>query len=117
MSDNEISKELKSINAIIKSRYSGYMMMFAKELKNKAYKHNDVLGVKEYVINENKVLVEYYDSYFVLQSQKLISMDYSVYGGFYAVEDTYFLLTGQNNPSESPDVTCFAITKYDKNQQ
>ena len=57
MSDNEISKELKSINAIIKSRYSGYMMMFAKELKNKAYKHNDVLGVKEYTVNGNRVLV------------------------------------------------------------
>lgn len=57
MSDNEIRKELKSINAIIKNRYSGYMMMFAKELKNKAYKHNDVLGVKEYMVNGNRVLV------------------------------------------------------------
>ena len=57
MSDNEIRKELKTINAIIKNRYSGYMMMFAKELKNKAYKHNDVLGVKEYTVNGNRVLV------------------------------------------------------------
>ena len=55
--DGEIRKELKSINDTIKSRFSGYVKMFAKELKSKAYKHNDVLGVKEYVINENKVLV------------------------------------------------------------
>ena len=36
----------------------------------------------QYLANENKVLVEYYDSDFVLQSQKLISMEYSGYGGF-----------------------------------
>ena len=30
--DSEIRKELKTINATIKSRYSGYVKMFAKEL-------------------------------------------------------------------------------------
>ena len=33
------------------------MKKFGKKLKSKAYKHNDVLGVQEYVINWNKVLV------------------------------------------------------------
>ena len=30
---------------------------FEKQLKSKAYKHNDVLEVREYVINWNRVLV------------------------------------------------------------
>ena len=55
--DGEIRKELKSINATIKSRFAGYLKMFEKKLESKAYKHNDVLGVKEYVINGNKVIV------------------------------------------------------------
>ncbi len=69
----------------------------------------------QYLAGENKILVEYYDDRYNRQSQELITMDYSVYGGFYAVGDTYFVLTGQNNPSESSSVTSFAITKYDKN--
>ena len=57
MSDKEILKELKSIDVILKSRISGHLKKFEKQLKSKAYKHNDVLEVREYVINWNKVLV------------------------------------------------------------
>ena len=57
MSDNEIIKELKSIDAVLMSRCSGYFKKFKKKLKSKAYKHNDVLDVKEYEINGNRVLV------------------------------------------------------------
>ena len=53
----EIIKELESIDAILKSRRKGHWKKFAKKLKSKAYKHNDVLDVKEYEINDNKVLV------------------------------------------------------------
>jgi hypothetical protein len=57
MSDGEIIKELKFIEEVIGSRYSGYWKKFAKKLKSKVYKHKDVLGVGEYKINENKVLI------------------------------------------------------------
>lgn len=57
MSDKEIVKELQSIEGVIKSRISGYIAKYRKKLKSKAYKHNDVLGVGEYVINGNKVLI------------------------------------------------------------
>lgn len=57
MSDSEIIKELKSIDAIIKSRISGYLKKFGMKLKSKAYKNNDILGVEEYEINDNRVLV------------------------------------------------------------
>ena len=57
MSDGEIIKELKSIDAVLQSRGSGLLKKFGKKLKSKAYKHNDVLEVKEYEINGNRVLV------------------------------------------------------------
>ena len=66
MSNSEIIKELKSIDAIIKSRISGYLKKFGKKLKSKAYKNNDILGVEEYEINYNRVLVCF---------QKLVSTD------------------------------------------
>ena len=69
----------------------------------------------QYLIAENKLLVEYYDSSFTVISRKLVTPSFSVFGGFYAVGDNYFVLTGQNNPSQSANVTCFAVTKYDKN--
>ena len=57
MSDSEILKELKTIDTILKSRISGHLKKFEKKLKSNAYKHNDVLAVREYVINWNRVLV------------------------------------------------------------
>ena len=57
MSDNDIIKELKTIDVVLQSRGSGLLKKFGKKLKSKAYKHNDVLEVKEYEINGNRVLV------------------------------------------------------------
>ena len=57
MSDREIIKELKFIEDTLESRRKGYWMKFKKGLKSKAYKHCDVLGVSNYVINGNKVFV------------------------------------------------------------
>ena len=55
MSDSEILKELKTIDTILKSRISGHLKKFEKKLKSNAYKHNDVLEVREYVINWIKI--------------------------------------------------------------
>lgn len=57
MSNSEIVKELKTIEDALISRNKGYWKKFGKELKSKAYKHCDVLGKGEYVINGNKVFV------------------------------------------------------------
>ena len=65
-------------------------------------------------LSSGELLVEYYDSSFVRQSNKTLSLEYPLFGGFYAVGDNYFVLTGQNNPSEYNSVVCFAVTKYDK---
>jgi ribosomal protein S19 len=69
----------------------------------------------QYIVTENKLLAEYYDNSFNKTSQKLVDLEYPIFGGFYAVGDNYFVLTGQSNLSECADVVCFAVTKYDKN--
>ena len=68
----------------------------------------------QYIISENKLLIEYYDSSFNLLSSKTLTPEFPVFGGWYSADDYYFVLTGQNNTSESSSVTCFAVTKYDK---
>ena len=62
----------------------------------------------------DELLVEYYDSSFVRLSNRTLTLDYPLFGGFYATGDYYFVLTGQNNPTEDKNVVCFAVTKYDK---
>ncbi len=69
----------------------------------------------QYLVSENKLLVEYYDSAYNLLSSKTVIPEFSVFGGWYPADDYYYVLTGQSNPSESASVTCFAVTKYDKN--
>ena len=69
----------------------------------------------QYLENDNKLLVEYYSSDYKRLSSKTMSLEFPIFGGFYAVGTNYFVLTGQNNPSQSASVTCFAVTKYDSN--
>lgn len=57
MNDREIIKELKSIDVIIKSNISRYLKKFSKKLNSKKYEHNDVVGLREYKINGNKVII------------------------------------------------------------
>ena len=59
-------------------------------------------------------LVEYYDSAYNLLDTKIIPKELSLFGGFYATDSNYFLLTGQTNEDESADVEVYRITKYDK---
>lgn len=67
-------------------------------------------------ISENDgYLVEYYDDQYQFLRSVTIPRELSVYGGFYASGSHYYILSGQNNPSESAEVECFRITKYDLN--
>lgn len=56
MTDSEILAEIKKVEDTIVSRIGGYTKKYQKAIKNKAYKHNDVLGVNDYVINGNNVI-------------------------------------------------------------
>lgn len=60
------------------------------------------------------ILVEYYDSSYQLLSSRMIEKELPLFGAFYETGQYYFLLTGQLNMDERPDVEVYRITKYDK---
>lgn len=59
------------------------------------------------------VVVEYYDAEFRRLSSQVLPEELPIFGGFYAVDGNYYLLTGQRNPDELASVECFRLTKYD----
>lgn len=63
---------------------------------------------------QDAYLVEYYDAAYQFQEMKLIPQELELFGGFYATDTNYYILSGQTNEAESADVECFRITKYDK---
>lgn len=63
----------------------------------------------------NLVYIEYYNAGFVRQSIKIIEPELPIWGGFYAGEDAYFLVYGQENLSESNSTEVVRVVKYDKN--
>lgn len=63
----------------------------------------------------NGLLVEYYDKDYNLTGSKIIDEELAVFGGFYATEDNYYVVTGQNNTDEDDTKEVYRITKYDKN--
>ncbi len=60
------------------------------------------------------ILVEYYDPSYRLLSSRMIEKELPLFGAFYETGQYYFLLTGQLNMDERPDVEVYRITKYDK---
>lgn len=48
-----------------------------------------------------KIGIEYYDNHFNIQSRKSLDMELSIWGGFYAGSDAYYLVEGQDNADES----------------
>lgn len=61
------------------------------------------------------ILVEYYNPSYHLLFSRMIGKELPLFGAFYETGQYYFLLTGQLNMDERPDVEVYRITKYDKN--
>lgn len=59
------------------------------------------------------ILVEYYDQDFHVQSSRIIDEELLIFGGFYAANDNYYILSGQTNLAQSNEMEVFRITKYD----
>ncbi|MDD6645515.1 MAG: Ig-like domain-containing protein [Oscillospiraceae bacterium] len=60
-------------------------------------------------------LVEYYDYKYNIVKSKKITQELPIFGGFYATDKNYFVLSGQTNYNEDDSVEVYRITKYDKN--
>lgn len=56
--------------------------------------------------------VEYYDSSFNIVSRTAIAMELSLWGGFYAGADAYYIVEGQNNTDEDDDAEVIRVIKY-----
>lgn len=64
--------------------------------------------------NRDGILIEYYDEQFNVINSRMIPKELPIWGGFYESDSNYFIVSGQTNYNESPDVEVFRITKYDK---
>lgn len=65
--------------------------------------------------SDSSIQVSYYNTSYQLQSSKTIAAELPRFGGFYASDSNYYIVSGQNNSNESASVECYRITKYDKN--
>ncbi len=59
--------------------------------------------------------IEYYNKQFEFLSQKIISKELPIQGGFYEGKNNYYLASGQDNPEESNGKEILRIVQYDKN--
>ena len=70
----------------------------------------------QYVSSAKKIVIEYYDaSNYQIVNSKVIDPELPLFGGFYAMNGNYYILTGQENKEESDAVEVYRTTKYDKN--
>lgn len=106
--------ESKNINAqeYVNSRW------WAVPMKSYLYE-NEMGGLTrvEYINDsgDGRIVVEDYDSGFVLRSSRTIAAELPVWGGFFAGEDYNFLIFGQNNKEKDDDQEVIRVVKYDKN--
>lgn len=63
----------------------------------------------------NFYTAEYYSDDYTLLRTVRIKEELPIFGAFYATADNYFVISGNENRSESAKVEVFRITKYDKN--
>lgn len=68
----------------------------------------------EQYADAKEITVQYYDASYNIIDIKKIPEELPIFGGFYETDSNYFLLTGQSNKEESPNIEVFRITKYDK---
>lgn len=63
---------------------------------------------------EDGISVSYYDTEYNLKERKKIAPELAIFGGFYASDSAYFIVTGQGNGEENDKLEVYRITKYDK---
>ena len=72
-------------------------------------------GYMRVFYNGSKVCIEYYDDNFNIKSKKSIAMELNIWGGFFAGENAYYLVEGQNNTAENNKAEVIRVIKYDTN--
>ena len=70
-------------------------------------------GYMRVFYDSNKICIEYYDDNFNIKSKKSVAMELDIWGGFFAGEDAYYVVEGQNNKEENNDTEVIRVIKYD----
>jgi len=93
--------------------YNNYNWNWADTIKSYLYENADG-GVTRVEYIDGKIIVEDYDNYFYLRSNRTIPMELSLWGGFFAGEKYNFFIFGQENPSQNNDAEVIRVVKYSK---
>lgn len=72
-------------------------------------------GYMRVFFDREKIGIEYYDNDFNIQSKKSVEMELSIWGGFYASQDAYYIVEGQANTDESDTAEVIRVNRYDTN--
>ena len=67
-----------------------------------------------YPVDDGSFDAVYYDENFDVTSHKHIEAELPLFGAFYETDSNYYIVSGQDNPEEDPNLEVFRITKYDK---
>lgn len=111
-----LNSEYWGWNMFISAYFEGqrYANWASPVLSYLTYDGTQLMSVQAGIYDLEGILVEYYNLKFERQSVRIIPEELPLFGGFYAMDDGYYLVTGQENPSESEDVEVIRVTKYDK---
>lgn len=98
---------------------SGIMPTAVDNLRNRLKSTSALVatddGYMRVFYDEKKIGIEYYDNEFQIQRKKTVAMELSLWGGFYAGFDAYYLVEGQNNTAQSDTAEVIRVIRYDKN--
>jgi len=87
---------------------------WADTIKSYLYENPDG-GVTRVEYIDGKIIVEDYDNYLYLRSNRTIPAELSLWGGFFAGEKYNFFIFGEKNPSQNSDAEVIRVVKYSKN--
>ncbi|MGN0395136.1 MAG: leucine-rich repeat protein [Coprococcus sp.] len=84
-------------------------------LRSESYLVATSSGYMRVYYDGNKIGIEYYDNNFNILRKKSINMELSIWGGFYAGSNAYYIVEGQDNTAESDTAEVVRVIKYDTN--
>ena len=118
--NTEVPEEDEDVNGsspAISTNINGhnYSDFEGSHINSYLYQNDDNTLVRVECIGNNNVCVESYTSDYKFISQKIIKMELSKFGGFYAGKDYYFLAFGERNPNKDDTQEILRVVKYDKN--
>lgn len=110
----EQTQQLKAVRSTNEGTHN-YInsLRWAAPVKSYLYENTNGALTRVEFIN-GRVVIEDYGNGFVLQSQRELEQELSLWGGFYAGTDYNFLVFGQNNIEEDDQKEVIRVVKYSK---